>query len=165
MSRLHDPTFEIRRVFWLVYGALAVGLILYYAATVIGQHAGPSHRLPSTAGLPNSVPGVHGAAIRPSPSDHGVAGAGRSSQGPADRSTAAGFAPGEPPGDVEDEPRGSSTGGGSTGGTAPGPGTVPGVALPVPSVPALPHVAPSAAVPRVLPSVSALSLLPSPPVK
>lgn len=165
MTGLHDPAFGVRRVLWLAYGVLAVALIFFIAAIVMlrDHHAPGITQQPPAAASPSAGP-----ALTQNPPTGATGGSGdqaRAQNDGASRSwTGTGFAPGEPPGDIEDEPRGGSGSGTASLNppTSSGGGAVPALPVPNPALPSLPtSVVPHAAasvIPSVLPSA-----LPSPP--
>jgi hypothetical protein len=159
LTGLHDPALGVRRVLWLAYGVLAIALIFFTAAIVMlrDHHAPGITAQPPAAASPSNGPALtqNPPASTPPGSDQARA----QTPGAGGQLTHTGGTPGEPPGDIEDEPRGGSSSG--TGGGIPpansGGGNLPPVTLPSPVVPALP----SAVAPQAAPSVLA-SALPSP---
>ena len=136
MAQVHDPTYEVRRVLWLAYGVLAVGLILFAVAIILIRQ-GPTNFIagrPPTGLVPNSSPSATPspsveASPSPSATPAGQAQGGAPATQPAGASgqlPASGYPRGEPPGDIEDDTF-----------INPAYAPIPQLPVPVPTVPSL----------------------------
>jgi hypothetical protein len=132
MAVPHDPAFEVRRVLWLSYGVLAIGLVLFFAAlTLFGYHQSGIRARPLAPPSASATPSGSPTAINPAPSANPPEQTGGSS--PSGSLTRTGYPPGEPPGDVEDDQPPPAQ-------AAPAPIGQPGVSLPQLPLPLPPGV-------------------------
>jgi hypothetical protein len=151
LTALHDPAFGVRRILWLAYAVLGIALVFFVATVfMLRDHRSSGTRSqPPPAASASAAPALTqdqpAAAPSGQPDRAQTAGSGG-------RLTRTGGTPGEPPGDIEDDPRGGS--GSASAGSAPsGGGILPPLSVPKPAVPTVPPSVVPRAAPSALPSV------------